>query len=247
MPIDLNRASRILLFFAVVFSLSMPSGIYLHAQASQNVSNRRAELQQELSEIESEIEVQRVFLKGKQKERVTLERDVAILDAKIDKSQLGIRKTDLNISGLSRDIGGKEQTIIELKAKVIREKKSLAQIIRRTNEIDNFSLVEVVLDNKNLSDFFEDVDSFNSLKQALQESFIEIEGIKNYTATQKKSLEGKRYEEQELRQIQVLQKRRVEEQKDERNEILDVTKRNGRSVSQSKELGSNFLSCFFLT
>jgi hypothetical protein len=198
--------------------------LFSYAQASTNVQNRRAELQQELSQIESEIEVQRVFLEDKQKERVTLERDVAILDAKIDKSQLGIRKTDLNINGLSKDIGNKEQTISELDAKVLREKRSLAQIIRRTNEIDNFSLVEVILDNKNLSDFFEDVDSFNSVKLALQESFIEIEGIKNYTKTEKLSLEDKRYEEQELRQIQVLQKRRVEEQKSERNEILDVTK-----------------------
>ena len=220
----LNRISRIFLFFVIVFSLSVPSGFFLNAQASANVQNRRAELQQELSEIEKEIEEQRVFLVGKQKERVSLERDVAILDAKIGKNRLSIRKTDLNIRGLSKDIGGKEKTITELDAKVAREKKSLAQILRRTNEIDNFSLVEVILDNKKLSDFFEDVDSFNSLKLALQESFIEIEGIKNYTETQKKSLEGKRFEEQELRQIQVLQKRRVEEQKGERKEILDATK-----------------------
>jgi len=193
-------------------------------QASQNVQNRRAVLQQELLGIEKEIEEQRVFLEDKQKERVSLERDVAIIDAKIDKTKLDIRKTDLNIEGLSRDIGGKEQTINDLDLKVIREKKSLAQILRRTNEIDNFSLVEVILDNKNISDFFEDVDSFNSVKVALNESFIEIEGIKNYTQTEKESLEDKKSEEQELRVIQVLQKRRVEEQKAERKEILDLTK-----------------------
>lgn len=209
-------------FFILFFFLLIP--IFLNAQVSQNVQNRRVELQNELTQIEKEIEEQRVFLESKQKERVSLERDVAIIDAKIEKSLLDIRKTDLNIQSLSRDIGGKENTIYELDQKIEREKKALAEIIRRTNEIDNFSLVEVVLDNKNLSDFFEDVDSFDSFKIALRESFIEIEGIKNTTQTEKKSLENKRIDEQELRQIQLLQKKRVEEQKKERKSILDATK-----------------------
>ena len=219
-----KESFKFLFIFFLLFVLAMSIATLVFAQASTNISGRRAELQQELAEIEKEIEEQRVFLESKQKERVSLERDVAIFDAKIDKTELDVRKTDLNIRALSRDIGGKEQTITELDLKVKREKKSLAQILRRTNEIDNFSLVEVILDNKNLSDFFEDVDSFNSVKLALQESFVEIAGIKNYTEVEKVSLEGKKAEEQDLRQIQVLQQRRIEEQKTERKEILDITK-----------------------
>jgi peptidoglycan hydrolase CwlO-like protein len=210
------------IIFLLIFFFAFTNLVF--AQTNQDVRNRRVELERELSEIEGEISVQRVFLVDKQKERVTLERDVAIIDAEIDKSKLEIRATDIYISKLSNDIGGKEQTISELNEKVKREKNSLAQIIRRTNEIDSFSLVEVVLDNKNLSDFFEDIDSFNSVKSALRDSFIEIEGIKDYTEIQKESLEGKRVEEQDLRQIQVLQKRKIEVRQDERQEILDVTK-----------------------
>jgi peptidoglycan hydrolase CwlO-like protein len=211
-----------LVFITLSFLFYFSTIVFSYAQS--NIQNRRAELEGELAQIEKEIQEQRVYLESKQKERVSLERDVAILDSKIEKSQLDIRKTDLNIEKLSKDIGGKQKTITELNSKVVREKKSLAQILRRTNEIDDFSLVEVVLDNKNISDFFEDIDSFDSVKVALQESFVEIEGVKNYTEAEKKSLEAKRAEEQELRQIQLLQKKRIEEQKAERKNILDLTK-----------------------
>ncbi|PIP86589.1 hypothetical protein COV42_00390 [Candidatus Campbellbacteria bacterium CG11_big_fil_rev_8_21_14_0_20_44_21] len=207
-----------------IFFLFSALPVFVFGQASENVQSRRAQLESELLQIEKEIEEQRVFLSAKQQERVTLERDVAIFDAKIEKSQLDIRKTDLNIESLSRDIGGKAETIIKLDEKISREKRSLAEIIRRTNEIDNFSLVEVVLNNRNFSDFFEDIDSFDSVKLALRESFVEIEATKNYTTSEKKSLEDKRGEEQELRQIQVLQRRRLEEQKTERKAILDATR-----------------------
>jgi len=128
----------LLILLGAVFSVTN----FVLAQASQEVQNRRAQLEVELLQIENEIAGQRTILQSKQKERVSLERDVAILDAKIDKSRLEIRATDINISKLSSDIGGKQNTIYSLDEKVEREKASLAQIIRRTNEIDSFSLVE---------------------------------------------------------------------------------------------------------
>jgi len=220
-----KRIFIIPIFIFVIFLFGQTDFVLAQsAPVSQNVQSRRVELQNELTQIEKEIEEQRIFLEAKQQERVTLERDVAIIDAKIEKTQLDIRKTDLNIQALSQDIGGKEKTISSLDEKINREKQSLAQIIRRTNEIDSVSLVEAVLGNANLSEFFEDIDSFDSIKLALRESFVEIAATKNSTATEKKTLEGKRGQEQELRQIQVLQRKRVEEQKAERKKILDATK-----------------------
>ena len=105
-----------------IFFLFSALPVFVFGQASENVQSRRAQLESELLQIEKEIEEQRVFLSAKQQERVTLERDVAIFDAKIEKSQLDIRKTDLNIESLSRDIGGKAETIIKLDEKISREK-----------------------------------------------------------------------------------------------------------------------------
>jgi len=185
---------------------------------------RKAELEQELKQIENEIAEQRVILEAKQKERTSLERDVAILDAKIQESKLQIRATDLKIQSLTREIGNKALTIEELNAKVIREKESLSQIIRKTNEIDSVSLVEIVLGNQNFSEFFEDIDSFSSIKASLRNSFREIEDTRNNTETEKRSLEITRADVQELRNLQVVQRQRVESQEAEKQALLKATK-----------------------
>ncbi|MCH7902703.1 hypothetical protein IIC68_03035, partial [archaeon] len=51
------------------------------------------------------------------------------------------------------EIKGKEAAIGSLNEKLERQKESLAQLIRKTNEIDDFTIVEIVLANKNISDF----------------------------------------------------------------------------------------------
>ena len=104
--------------------------------------------------------------------------------------------------------------------KIIKEKKSLAQLIKKRNEIDSFSLVEVVLSNKNLSDFFEDVDMFTSIETALSDSFSQIEETKNVTNIQKESLVDKRTAEIELKDIQNREKKKIESQKAEKKQIL---------------------------
>src|SRR3989344_8000356 len=69
----------------------------------QQVLERRSQLEQELSAIEAEIAAQQELLQGKQRERVSLERDVAILDAQIEKAKLSIRARNLVIQKLTGD------------------------------------------------------------------------------------------------------------------------------------------------
>jgi len=199
-------------------------GVAYAQVGSEEIDNRRAVLESELADIEVEIEAQRKVLEDKQKETVSLERDVAILDTQINKSRLGIKARNISISGINNDIGSKQDTIESLDEKLVREKQSLAQLIRKTNEIDSFSLVEVVLSNEDLSEFFVDLDSFDAIKESLNESFVVIEKTKDINKTQKQILEEKKIEEVELRTLQVLQKRSIENKKTERKKILTATK-----------------------
>ncbi len=205
----------------VIFSFN---GISNAEVNSNKVDARRASLEANLKNIEVEIEGQKKILENKQKETVSLERDVSILNAQISKSRLSIRARNISIDELNNVIGSKQNTIDSLSEKLIREKQSLAQLIRKTNEIDSFSLVEVVLSNKDLSEFFVDINSFNAIKESLNDSFVVIENTKNTNITQKKRLEEKKIEETELRALQKLQKRSIETKKRQRNKILTVTK-----------------------
>src|SRR3989344_4952987 len=206
----IRYATYILLFLTVAFPLR---GL-LHAQTETTnlVETRRERLERELGALEVQIEAQRSLLQGKQRERVSLERDVAIIDTKIEKARLSVLARNIGIEKLSDGISDKEGIIGGLSAKIDRERESLAQLIRKTNEIDDFSLAEVVLSNENFSEFFADIDAFASIKSALNESFEIIEGAKDATAAEKAVLEDKRGEEMELRTIQQLEKQRIEEE-----------------------------------
>ena len=206
------------LFMAVVLPLSA------FAQTATQVAERRAALERDLVALEAEIAVQQQLLDAKRTERVSLERDVAILDAQIEKARLQIRARTLAIEKLSGEIGTKRQVIGALGEKLERERQSLAQILRRTNEIDEVSVVEVAFGTRNVSAFFEDLDAFTSVKAALSDSFDEIETTRVVTEEEKAALETRHAEEVELRTLQELEKRKIETQEAEKQRILNATK-----------------------
>ncbi|MBI3019935.1 MAG: hypothetical protein HYY60_01250, partial [Parcubacteria group bacterium] len=182
------------------------------------------ELEQELVALEKEIEAQRVILTEKQRESISLERDIAILDAKIQSAELSIKARALSIKHLATDIANKEKTISGLSAKIVREKDSLAQLLRNTNRLDSFSLAEVILSNKNLSEFFRDFESFAAIKVSLQNSFQKLEANKKATRNEQVVLTGKQQEQEELKYLQELQKKSIEADKAKKRAILAATK-----------------------
>lgn len=194
------------------------------ARAQTSVEQRERELQEQLEKTLKEIAGLQVFYNQKSQERASLERDVELLDAQIEKSRLSIQARNIAIQQLGGKIGEKEGAIVGLGEKMDRQKQSLAQLIRKTNEVDEYSLVEIALSNQNISDFFEDLDSFESINLSLQSSFREIENTKADTEVEKKTLEERRTEEIELRKLQELEKQSIEVQEAEKQEVLSVTR-----------------------
>ena len=210
-------------FFVIIAVLLVPS-ILLAQVSSSDVLAPRASLEQELAALEKEIEAQRVILVEKQRESISLERDIAILDAKIQSAELSIKARALSIKRLATDIANKEETISDLSAKITREKDSLAQLLRNTNRLDSFSLAEVILSNKNLSEFFRDFESFAAIKVSLQNSFQKLEANKKATRNEQVVLTGKQQEQEELKHLQELQKKSIEADKAKKRTILAATK-----------------------
>lgn len=240
-PLSLRAFVRISVLAVVVFislSIFVPF-IFAQSANPEAVRERRAELERQLERLEGEIAEQQVLLNGKRQERVSIERDIAILDAQIRQAQLAIEAQNLVIRQLALEIGGKEKVIVGLDDKLGREKMSLAQLIRKTNEIDEYSLAEVVLGSQDLSEFFADLDSFNTIKAELQDSFVVIEDTKADTQVEKQTLQEKQAQEVELRKIQQLQKAEIEVREKERQRILGITKgveSAYQSIVQSKQL-----------
>jgi membrane-bound lytic murein transglycosylase B len=194
------------------------------AQSSQTVDSERAKLEAELAEVERLIAEQKQLLGSQQAKSASISRDVSILETKIKAAQLSIQQRRLYISKLEKEITGKENLIGQLGEKIDRERASLAEIIRKRDELDRVSLVEVVLGSKQLSDFFIDTDSFDTINSALRASVGEVRKTRQSTESERDDLDEKRQEEAELRRLQELERQRIEEQKGERAKVLAASK-----------------------
>ncbi|OHA20132.1 MAG: hypothetical protein A2849_03535 [Candidatus Taylorbacteria bacterium RIFCSPHIGHO2_01_FULL_51_15] len=212
--------------FAMVLAMALIpfSVLTLHAQTAADVLTHRQQLEKQLADLEAQIAVQQNLLKQKQGESESLKRDIAILDAKITSAKLSIKARDIAIQNLTGDIGEKQTTINGLNEKLQREKLSLAQLIRKTNEIDNRPPIAVLLGEGSLSDVFEELDTFSTVQKALKDSFVVIDDTKATTLEQKNALEDKRAEEQQLRQLQVLEQQKIQVQEREKQKILKDSK-----------------------
>jgi len=223
----------LLIFLSVAFRFSFVLGEEVDSSA---VLKRREQLEQELVDLEKQIGGYQSVIQEKQKESTSLERDIAIFDAQIGKSKAEIKARDIAIGKLSGAINERTKTIGTLEEKIEIERTSLAELLRKIYELDSFSLVEIILGYENLSDFFVESDSFDTVQEAIQASFINIREIKTDTEREREDLKQRKQEQSELRSIQLLEKKRLEQAEAEKNKILKTTK--GQEAAYQKLLSA---------
>ncbi|MDO8551976.1 MAG: hypothetical protein Q7S01_00425 [bacterium] len=210
--------------FVSIFVLSLCFSLLAPLAARADViANQRAELERQLQQIEQDIKASQGVLAVKQKQRASLERDAAILDAKIQVAKLGIKARDIRIQKIRSGIRDKEDAIRMVDGKVASEQESLAQIIRSTRAIDETTPVELALGGS-LSDVFNDIDTFQTIQGALSASFKEMATTRTDLSARRKALEEQQQEEQDLRQIQVLQQKSLQNDEKEKKDLVSAAR-----------------------
>ncbi|OGG44569.1 hypothetical protein A2673_03480 [Candidatus Kaiserbacteria bacterium RIFCSPHIGHO2_01_FULL_50_13] len=213
---------------AFVLFVVFATAVFAFAETPEE---RRTRLEQELAKIEQDIVEKRGVLSEKQKERTSLERDIAVLDYQIEIAKTQIRHRDLAIARLRDEIGNKQSAIYELDKKVGRSEASLAQLIRRTRELDDRSLAEIILSDS-LSRVFAELDALAQVEQELNASFEIMASLRSDLAARKTVLEGEQGEEEQLRRIQLLEKQTIERKEKEKQQILTVTRGEEKTYQQ---------------
>ncbi len=184
----------------------------------------KEECKKVLSQIDQQILEQQQLVEQKQAERQSLERDVSLLEAEIRKSQLGIQARSIAIRELNDQIGDKAAVVSVLDERSEKQKQSISSLLRKTQEIDDNSLAELVLSNRSFSEFFADFEDYRTVNNSLRESLQVLYEIKRDTLDQKQSLEEKQSEEARQKQLQEAEKATIEKKEVEKSNILEVTK-----------------------
>jgi peptidoglycan hydrolase CwlO-like protein len=191
---------------------------------SPDVSARRAQLQSQLDQLNVEIAQTQSTLNGLHGQHKSLQNDIDILDAQIKKAQLQLKATQVQIQALQSNIVIHNNVITTLSGKLSNEQESLAQIIRNTNEVDNYSLVQLVLSSGSVSDFFGDLDSYSSIKQELGSSYTQITNTRSQKEDEKAQLEDQQTQAQKLAQLQAQEEKQIKDAQGQKQKLLAQTK-----------------------
>src|SRR6185295_14841210 len=111
---------------------------------------------------EADIAKWQAVLDTSKKNTASLQNDAAQLTAKINQAKAYIKQKNIQIAQLDQDIASKNATISTLEDRITTSQDSVSQLIKKTNELDQYTLAEVILSKKNISDFFSDADSYST-------------------------------------------------------------------------------------
>jgi peptidoglycan hydrolase CwlO-like protein len=245
------RSRNIIFYLLCSFALAVAvSGTVVAEIDPSKVVDVREKLEAELKDLENQIAKEENIIKEKQMEATSLARDIAILNAEINKARLAIRARTIRITELADSIEDKKLLIKDLEEKLENEKSSLSELLRRMNELDSVSLVEIILAYDSLSEFFREFDYFEFIQKDLQASFNQIKDNQSSAKREREELEQKRSEEMELKNIQELEKKRLEEREAEKENLLKITKgeeaRYQAILAQRKKDAATIRSQLFL-
>ena len=230
MPLFMKKHTKktIILSAVLMASFLMASFAVLDtvtpAFAQTSKEAERAKLEAELAELEKDIAQKQASLDDQKKHSGTIQKDVNILAAQIAASKAKIKSKQLTIQKLTGDISNKSKTINLLSQKLFREKESLGQLIRKTDEIDDKNIIHLLLGSQTVSESYKDLDSFASLGDSIKESLEEVRGTKKQTEIEKSSLEQKQDQELDAKVELESQKKVVEKSETEKKQLLSVSK-----------------------
>ncbi|MFA5773285.1 MAG: hypothetical protein WC908_01260 [Candidatus Paceibacterota bacterium] len=219
-----KRFSFVFIIIVMIGALVYQVPIIRAGVILENAQADKARLEAELVNLEQEIAAKQKELDSQKGQSVSISRDISILTSQIAKSKLDIKAKGLIIQKLGGEINVKNKQIEALSTKIEKEKESLAQLIRKERQIDNISIVSLILSQDNISDAYGDIDAFASIKRSIQASVNEIRGVRVLTELEKKNLEEKKNQETDTKYELESAKAKVELSEVEKQKLLDISK-----------------------
>ncbi len=187
--------------------------------------NRLAEIEAEIKKYESELKEVGAEKKTLQSaiNQLTLERKK--VQAEISRTENLISSTDLEINKLILEISRTEDDIAENEA-------AIAQIIRTEYQSGEESMIELLLKNDRLSDFWGTIEAQETIRNSMTEKVLLLSELKQV-------LDAKREESTEKRSDLLSLKNQYSDQNSvlannqaERSELLEVTKNEEKKYQQ---------------
>ncbi len=221
---------------AILVVIAASAGyFYVETTNAQTVQcqtpEQKAQCQADLAQAEAEAKVAQSQLVSAQAESTSLQQAIKVLDAKIKVAQANIKAKNLLIQTLGNDVTQKQSHINNLESHIAKGKETLAQILVKTNELDSSSLPEVILSQSSVTSFFQNLDSFQSVREGLQVTFDQLRTDEAQTTIEKDALDKRINTETDARYAIQQEQKNIQGDQNQKAQLLAVSKGNEKSYS----------------
>lgn len=232
----LKTAFVFLAVFSFVFgSVTAPTARFLsRAAETENVEAKRKLLEIELAEYEKQIEEYETNIINAKKQGKTLKSEIDRLNSKIAQLNLQIKAVNSNLKKLDEEIVVTQSKINITEKDIDFNKQTLSVAITNIYEEEDKGILEVLLANPKLSDFFTDLNSLLAFQENVKITLKKIIELREGLVDQKESLAMERTDAATLKVYKDSQKIGIKKTKDDKDQLLKITK--GRESEYQKIL-----------
>ncbi|MFA6587730.1 MAG: peptidoglycan DD-metalloendopeptidase family protein [Patescibacteria group bacterium] len=185
--------------------------------------------------IEERLQKYKEIIAEKQKTAASLNNELSLLEAQIEKTQLDtqalgftIEEKQLQVSATQKAIDGKEN---DLK----KQRSYLEDLVRTINRYDRQGQLEMLIAHSSFSEVINDIRATSSLQNEVSDSLNELRSVKSNLEREKNERERQKLELQGLQKDLEGTIVNLDEQKQYKGKILDETKSNEQVYSNLLE------------
>ncbi len=188
-------------------------------------SNRLSEIEAEIAKFEADLKVVGSEKKTLQSAINQLELERKKVNAEISRTENLITSTDLQINKLVLEMDKTEKKVAETKS-------AISEIIRSEYKSDDNSLIELLLGNEKLSDFWSVYQAQNDIRSSLADKVTELGSFHSLLDEQRGDNQDKRSDLTSLKDQYSDQNEVLTSNKQERAKLLEVTKNEEKNYQQ---------------
>jgi len=164
-----------------------------------------------------------------------LTKEIETLKAKVEKLNSEIKRVNLYLSQTKIGIEQTETSIQETEKSIQEKQEKISQILRTINKIEKKSLIEILLEEKRISNFFDNLYFLKILNSKILQLHQILSQLKSELTQKKVVLEKEKEKSENLLKMQLLQKIEAENLEEEKKALLKMTKTEAQKYLSEKE------------
>jgi murein DD-endopeptidase MepM/ murein hydrolase activator NlpD len=190
------------------------------------------EKQTQIDELQKKIDQYKESIAIKQREQATIQSEVSLISDRIAKKEAEVASKQTIIEKLELEISDLQYKIGEKSNEIGSEKQDLGEIIREMYEFDQKTYLEVVVANKNFSDYFLQLQYIEELGNKTKDALDTLQNLKDSLIQQNVSLDEKKADVELERNKLVADQQDLEGEKSYQDNLLFQTQMDENKFQQ---------------